>query len=256
MTRFLVLCHPRSGSTLLMEALGQHPAVHQGSEIFNPVLEGVADYVDWRKRVMVELFGVQDSYLTQWGYLDDERFDLSRLAARFFDDFNGVKVMYDQLPLGSKAWQYLQSLPDLRVIVLRRNPIASAVSFQTAMQSEVWHLEANDPLPEEQRLVLPTDFLEWFYRHFCAPKASILPLFDPGRILTVDYEDLVGRWGDTLQQVQQHIGLPEEPMSMRFRQRRQKTLPERVINWRELRQQHAEHPVLGPLFKDVEEKGL
>jgi len=255
-TRFLVLCHPRSGSTLLMEALGQHPAVHQGSEIFNPVLEGVADYVEWRKRVMIELYGEQESYLTQWGYLDDARFDLGRLATRFFEDFNGVKVMYDQVPLGSNAWRYLQSLPDLRIIVLERNPIASAVSFQTAMESAVWHLEANDPLPEEPKLVLPPDFLAWFHGHFCAPKESILALFDRHQILTINYEDLIDSWDETLQIVQQHLAIPPQQLSMRFRQRRQTKLPQRVVNWSELRQLHGDHPVLGGLFAEVEEKGM
>lgn len=254
--RFLVLCHPRSGSTLLMEALGQHPAVHQGSEIFNPILEGVADYVEWRKKAMVELYGDHESYLTQWGYLDDERFDLGKLAARFFEDFNGVKVMYDQVPPDSTAWRYLRSLPDLRVIVLERNPIASAVSFQTAMESAIWHLEANDPLPEEPTLVLPPDFPGWFHRHFCAPKDTILPFFDRRQILTIDYEDLVGRWDETLHIVQKHLSIQPQQLSMRFRQRRQMKLPQRVVNWHELRQHNKGDPILDRLFEEAEEKQL
>ena len=48
-------------------------------EIFNPILEGIADYVDWRKEVLIELYGKQDSYTDGIGYLDAGRFDLSLL---------------------------------------------------------------------------------------------------------------------------------------------------------------------------------
>src|SRR5262245_54207185 len=128
--KFIILCHPRTGSTLLIEALGNHPAIRQGMEIFNPILEGRATYVDWRKATLPELYGRRDSYTNAIGYLDGQRFDLSLLAQRFFRDFDGTKIMYDQLPLRSPVWPYLQSLDDLRVIILQRNYVESALSFR------------------------------------------------------------------------------------------------------------------------------
>jgi hypothetical protein len=68
--KFIILCYPRTGSTLLITALGDHPDIRQGMEIFNPILEGNAYYVDWRKQVLLELYGKQDSYTDAIGYLD------------------------------------------------------------------------------------------------------------------------------------------------------------------------------------------
>jgi hypothetical protein len=52
--KFIILCYPRTGSTLLIRALGDHPEIRQGMEIFNPILEGNAYYVDWRKQVLLD----------------------------------------------------------------------------------------------------------------------------------------------------------------------------------------------------------
>src|SRR5437773_2497507 len=95
--KFVILCYPRTASTLLITALGAHPAVRQGMEIFNPVLEGDAPWVHWRKAALGELYGLHSSYLDSRGYLDEERFDFSRLSQRFFQAFDGTKIMYDQL---------------------------------------------------------------------------------------------------------------------------------------------------------------
>ena len=112
----------------------------------------------------------------------------SRLAPALSTKFKWCElVMYDQLRVGSKAWQYLQIAPPDRAL-MRFFPAQSICrpplpTFQTAMQSEVWHVESNNVVPfEEQRLRPSRSGIswKWFYRisalaegqHFC-------PLFDP-----------------------------------------------------------------------------
>jgi LPS sulfotransferase NodH len=136
--KFIILCYPRTGSTLLITALGAHPKINQGMEIFNPEQEGDDPWVHWRKATFKRLYGNHDSYLNTDGNLDGNRFDLSLLAIEFFKEFNGTKVMYDQLDRCSKVWDYLRSLDDLRVIVLRRNVVEAAVSFRIAMETNIW----------------------------------------------------------------------------------------------------------------------
>jgi hypothetical protein len=127
--KFIILCYPRTGSTLLITALGAHPNIKQGMEIFNPEQEGNDPWVHWRKATFKALYGGHDSYLNADGNLDGNRFDLSLLAIVFFKAFDATKIMYDQLDRRSKVWDYLRSLDDLRVIVLRRNFVEAAVSF-------------------------------------------------------------------------------------------------------------------------------
>jgi LPS sulfotransferase NodH len=243
--KFVVLCHPRCGSTLLMEALGAYPNIRQGSEILNPILDGEADYVTWRRHVMAELYGTPDTYLTQWGYLDDARFDLSRLVDRFYRDFDGAKIMFDHAPRGSKVWSYLQAMPDLRVIVLERNPIAAAISFQVAMTTNVWHIEMQAQNPEVPPLRLETTHFETFYNHFCAPRDEIVRGFRNSQVLHLTYSNLINSWETTLTQVQEHLELPPIALPKLFRQRRDGAVTRPIENWDELEFLYTAHPVLG-----------
>ena len=107
--KFIILCYPRTGSTLLITALGAHPNINQGMELFNPEQEGNDPWVHWRKATFEALYGSHDSYLNADGYLDGNRFDLRLLASEFFKVFDGTKIMYDQLHRRSHVWDYLRS---------------------------------------------------------------------------------------------------------------------------------------------------
>jgi len=169
--KFIILCYPRTGSTLLITALGTHPNINQGMELFNPEQEGNDPWVHWRKATFEALYGSHDSYLNADGYLDGNRFDLRLLASEFFKVFDGTKIMYDQLHRRSHVWDYLRSLDDLRVIVLRRNVVEAAVSFRTAMETNIWFVPNENSYiwyagpaltPPSPVLIYPLWYFDWF----------------------------------------------------------------------------------------------
>jgi LPS sulfotransferase NodH len=250
--KFIILCHPRTGSTLLIRALGDHPDIRQGMEVFNPILEGNARYVDWRKEAFTELYGKQDSYTDKIGYLDADRFDLSLLAERFFRDFNGTKIMYDQISTRSKAWLYIQSLEDLRVIILERNLVESAVSFRIAMQTDIWHIENGSSNPPCPRMEYPLDFFGWFYDHFCAGASEFATTFDESRIIRVNYRDLVTSWAATMRLIQFHLGIEPLEIPKAYEKRRQERIEDLVINYQKMRRHYSRHPVLARHFKTAD----
>ncbi|WP_439496444.1 Stf0 family sulfotransferase [Bosea sp. (in: a-proteobacteria)] len=247
--KFIVLCYPRTGSTLLITALGAHPAVRQGMEIFNPVLEGDAPWVDWRKETFASLYGPQDSYLNPQGYLDGERFNLRLLSERFFADFDGTKIMYDQLARNSGVWDHVRSLPDLRVIVLRRNIVEAAVSFRIAMETGLWHVAAGGDVPATPRLTYEPGYIGWFYDHFCAPEPAVLDLFGKHRLIEVDYDDLVSAWPRTLRSVQAGLGLEPLAEPPPFRKGTQGSLEDLIVNYSEVRAHYDRHPILARHFE-------
>jgi LPS sulfotransferase NodH len=247
--KFIILCYPRTGSTLLIAALGEHPEIHQGMELFNPILEGEADYVEWRKEVLVELYGKQDSYTNTIGYLDADRFDLSLLAKRFFQDFNGTKIMYDQISPRSKTWLYIKSLEDLRVIILERNFVEAAVSFRIAMETNIWHIENGSDNPPCPRMEYPIDFFGWFYGHFCAPANEFAAMVDESRIIRVDYRDLVKSWPATMRLIQSHLGVEPLEIPMALERRRRQRIKDLIANYRKVRRHYSRHPVLARHFK-------
>ena len=250
--KFIILCHPRTGSTLLIKALGDHPAISQGMEIFNPILEGNACYVDWRKEVFIELYGKQDSYTDPIGYLDADRFDLSLLARRFFQDFNGTKIMYDQISLRSKAWHYIQSFEDLRVIILERNLVESAVSFRIAMQTNIWHIENRSSNPPCPRMEYPIEFFGWFYDHFCAAASEFAAMFDDSRVIRVNYRDLVTSWPATMQLIQSHLGVEPLEIPKAYEKRCRERLEDLIVNYHDVRRHYSQHPVLAHHFNTAD----
>jgi LPS sulfotransferase NodH len=217
-------------------------------EIFNPILEGIADYVDWRKEVFIQLYGEQKSYTNAAGYLDADRFDLSLLAKHFFQDFDGTKIMYDQISLKSKAWRYIQSLENLRVVILERNLVESAVSFRIAMETGIWHIENGSSNPICPRMAYPLDYVGWFYNYFCAAADDFAAAFEPRQVLRVNYRDLVTSWEDTLEAIQSHLGVEPIEIPKAYEKRGQEGVEDLIANYRDVRRHYARHPVLAAHF--------
>ena len=237
---------------MLIRALGEHPGIRQGMEIFNPILEGTAPHDEWRREAFIELYGKRDSYTDAIGYLDAARFDLSLLARRFFQDFHGTKVMYDQIGLTSKAWLYIRSLEDLRVIILERNLVESAVSFRIAMQTDIWHIENGSSNPPCPRMEYPLDFFGWFYDWFCAAAGAFAATIDESRIVRVNYRDLVTSWSATMRLIQSHLGVEPLEIPKALEKRRRERLEDLITNYRDVRRHYSRHPVLAHHFKTAD----
>lgn len=241
---FVILCFPRTASTLLISALGTHPLIRQGMEIFNPELEGDAPYVPWRKAALLDLYGPQSSYLNPMGYLDGQRFDLTRLSKRFFDDFDGTKIMYDQLDRNSGVWDQLTAMPGLRVIVMRRNFIDAAVSFKVALDTNIWHVAAADAPHAPPPMTVEPGYFSWFYDHFCAGEADITRRFNRSSIIELDYDSLISNWQAEMTAVFNHLGLAPIDCAMPFRKGLRVPAASLIANRSEIREHYARHPVL------------
>ena len=247
--KFVILCFPRTGSTLLIEALGAHPAIRQCMEPFNPVVEGDAPWVSWRRQAMTGLYGRQESYLNAKGYLDEGRFDLSRLSRRVFADFDGAKVMYDQLEVFSPVWEHLRDLDDLRVIVLRRNIVEAAVSFKIALETNDWHVSPGAAAPPSPRIAYQTGYFGWFHDHFCAAEDRVVKSFRNHEIIQIDYENLVASWPQMLKNLLSVLGVAPLDIAMPYRKRTHGKIKDLILDFADVKAHYADHPVLARDFE-------
>jgi LPS sulfotransferase NodH len=260
--KFIILCYPRTGSTLLITALGAHPEINQGMELFIPEQEGTDQWVHWRRATFEALYGHRNSYLNADGNLDGNRFDLSLLAIEFFKVFNGTKVMYDQLDRRSNVWDYLRSLDDLRVIVLRRNLVEAAVSFRIAIDTNVWFVPNENSYiwysgtaltPPSPAWTYPLWYFDWFYDHYCSSEQYFVNLFPGNATMVVDYHDMVSHWGQIIPSIQKHFGVDPVEIPMMFDKRTQGKIEELISNYDEIRRHYATHPILASHFKEASE---
>ncbi|AKH42456.1 tetratricopeptide (TPR) repeat protein [Altererythrobacter atlanticus] len=183
---------PRSGTTLVEQILTTHSAVADGGEInlFRAAVTstagiGLAPALAYQNRI--------GDHADPWGQV--ARTYERMLEMRFGPDGRIV----DKTLLHSRLMGLLlHSLPDARVVWLRRRPADTALScFRTYFSSEIpWSWSFGDIghyFRQEDRL----------YRHW-------IEQF-PDRILTVPYEELVSETENWVGRIAAFVGLEEEP---------------------------------------------
>ncbi len=249
--RYVVLCPPRSGSTLLMSALGAHPGAAHCMEPFNPDLAGDAPHDVWRRDAVAALFGPKDAWFDAAGYFDGARQPLETLAAAVFERFAGAKILWDQVRAASPVWDVLAALPDLRVIVLHRNPVDCAASFRAALDSNVWHVPAGAAAPAPEPLRFEPGYFSWFFDWFCAPERPIRARLANRPQLEVAYERLVADWAAEIARIRDFLGLQGPTPPMAFERLGSGSLRDRIPDLETIAAAYADHPDLAAAFADV-----
>lgn len=249
--RYVVLCPPRSGSTLLMSAIGAHPGAAHCMEPFNPDLSGDAAHDVWRRERAAQLFGPKDAWLDAAGYLDGARLPLEKLAAAVFDTFAGAKILWDQVKVASPVWDVLAALPDLRVIVLKRNPVACAASFRAALDSNVWHLPVGATAPAPPSLRFEPGYFSWFFDWFCAPEQLIRARLAARPQIEVLYDRLVSDWASEITRICDFLGLRGPTPAMAFQRLGSADLRRTIPDIETIAAEYAGHTDLAPAFADI-----
>jgi LPS sulfotransferase NodH len=151
MIKFVLLGYPRTGSNLLLSSLSRHPNIHVFSEVFNQ---------DEEERQRSFSIGIQKSKsalpkkatdeFDENAYYRDGDDGAEFLRRRIFYEHAlepvavGLKLFYLHARGSSnarKAWEYLMSDQDIRIIHLtRRNLLESLLSWRIACETQEWTL--------------------------------------------------------------------------------------------------------------------
>lgn len=207
--RLVVVAHPRSGSTSLMEILDCHPELTLLDEPFNE------DFSTW--------LPANPDYRA----LVTDVTSLDRVVDGILADYSGFKVHSYQLE--TELLAHLLCRRDLYVVFLRRrNLFEAAVSGLIAEQTGLWAAWDRDRALEDYYTDLAPLSVEEVrdklrqIRENLAEVAAILRGRIDGRVLGLCYEDLFlgersTRWR-LVESLWSHLGLPpcENPRAGRF----------------------------------------
>ncbi len=252
MTKFVLLGHMRSGSTLVLHALSRHPNVHIYGELFN------------RSRKVREhdfASGITNCSVAQTNGIDGNSYfkegedGAEFLANRVF--FHrpakplavGFKLFYEHArdtAASSRAWEYLAAHKDVRIIHLtRRNLVKTLVSLRLATKTRVWSMpkgkEASEVGPAS--LCMDPEEFEEFFQEQSETQRQAMELFKEHQIMTIEYQDDVcDRFQETLHRIHEFLEIPRRRAAMLIEKQGRGRLRDRLSNYRELRTHFAGTP--------------
>jgi LPS sulfotransferase NodH len=206
MKAYVLLCHARSGSTLIARGLKQHSEVLMFGEVFNKNAGERARFsaVDgrvWRDDEDGEAF-VRD-------VVYGPRQDAGAV---------GFKLMYSDVWRGesASAWSYVVARRDVRVVHIRRDDLlAGLISLEVARRSRQWTLDSQSQVAPE---VIPPFRIEvercekYFAKHVEWGNAARAALTGH-RYRELEYaRDISGRFESAMQSVFRFLDVPPVPV--------------------------------------------
>ena len=208
-TSYLVCGTPRSGSSLLCEALANTGIAGNPEEYFQPTNEilwrerwGTSTYAEYLARTIEQcttpngVFGVK----MMWGY-----FDHFLQAVYQMPNYKKRQMPVDRM---------LQAIfPNLHYIwIKRRDTLRQAVSQAKAMQTKQWVIRGEHSSPA---IVHKPTFsfmqIDFMVQEIQAHNAAWRRFFIENGIqpLVITYEDFVARYEETVRETLEHLGFPD-----------------------------------------------
>lgn len=151
MTKFVIFTTPRTGSTLLIKSLDNHPDVFCAGEVF--FFKGAIYHNEWRYPFIKLPIGSKLNYLVNYPKIF---LSLKNFLNKFFntnqkgEKARGFKLMHFQTLYTPGIFDYLKN-NDVKVIVLiRKNILRNTLSDLRARATKVYHNEkgAADNIPK------------------------------------------------------------------------------------------------------------
>ena len=215
-TPFVILCHPRSGSTLLHTYLNSHTAILSKGEKSVTDLQLYPERID-KNYLAHHIFSLQPKPIKAVGI---KLFVSLAVQPK-------AKIIIDQL----------NEIPTLKVIQLKRkNPLRIILSNKIAEktgQMSAWR-KAQDLTIEDRRIHLPPveclELLNQLEYEFDQAER----LLATQERLTIYYEDLVDQKEETLDQVQQFLQVPVRNLISLLRRQNPEPLSVLISNYEEL----------------------
>ena len=215
-TRFIVLAHPRSGSQLLVNALGQHPDVRCYGELFHP-----------RPEVRALHHRLDDG--RSWREGDDAGEFLASVFAAPRPAV-GFKLFYNHCEAALEA---LSRDSRLRVIHLHReNLLAAYVSLQIAIATDRWQVRAGEQASEAHPpLSLDAALCREFFVRVEAQRARALERFAAHPRFEVEYHALTAQFDESLARAFEHLGVAPVAVEKRLLRQASRPLREQIANF-------------------------
>ena len=230
---FVIVADVRTGSTMLSSTLERHPAIRCRGELFHP-----EDFPD------NQVPGGPRHALTAETLIERAFSDRSAQA----EGFRAMVFHPDPevRPRWTHAWDVLAARPGLRVIFLwRRDPLAQLASWTIARETGCFTPPPGDPLYEAGNRprvrIAPDELRRWTddrVRLYARRREQLR-----GRpALDLTYEDLTGHWAESIERIEDFLGVAHQPLEPAKLKQEHRPLSESVVNYAELQQSLANRP--------------
>ena len=235
--RFVVVSVARTGSTLLTNLLNAQGQVLAFGELFRG--DGAIGWDRW------PFYSHQNARLRRL----HETQPIAFLATEVFRRWPrpiaavGFKLFYYHARTGAQAqvWDYLRADPAIAIIHLkRRNILEQYVSLRVAHESNVW--STSSPRPPAEPIRLDPDACLRHFEEVRAQETQCETFFGPGRMHSVDYEDLVADRAGTMARIAACLGVELGPLKAKIVRQRTQPLSAAIANYDELREAFAGSP--------------
>jgi LPS sulfotransferase NodH len=235
--RFVFLTHARSGSTLVSQALGSHPAVVMCDELFHADPEERKGQITDPARVLQPL---QDWYRDgddPVQFLENQLYDRSWPVEK---KAAGFKLFHPHARTGTAAqlWDWLIAAKDIRIInSFRQELLAAYVSRARARKTGLWE----KPVGDQHTAHIPpfpvdiVDFKQYVDELTGYRDRTVAQLADHPCISFEYATDIRDHFDETMQRIQEFLGLEPAALPQRLSKQASVPLSERITNYDALR---------------------
>lgn len=196
--KFVIVCHPRTGSTLLGRTLNDHPEIHSYPG---------------------EIFGLANGPRAR--LLPKEPMDIDQVYQFIHSTIlntpkaiTGLRLHWNHPPKQLQAWGFdstalheeISTWDEFRMLHLyRRNVIDWCVSARLAVEYSYF----NEPYEDKQQIRIPVSRFTQMARRYVEEVRNWSEFYDKhkGPKTIVVYEDLVANWGEELPRIQRFLGV-------------------------------------------------
>jgi len=227
--RFVIVCHPRSGSNLIRSLLNSHTQIIALSELFRgfvPINWGLPGF---------------SQQLSVWAlYRNDPVQFLDRVVFREYPSGIGAvgfKLLYDHAreDWNRCIWTHLQKDHIFRIIHLkRRNLLRSHISLKRANLTDQW-VNVNGRSSREVTLTLdPAECFEAF-ENMRRQELEVDRLFRKSPVIDIYYEDLDRNHQYEILRVQRFLGVPVLSLTPSLYRITRQPLSKVILNYDEIK---------------------
>lgn len=214
MTKFVVYCANRTGSGHLMSLLSSHCRIKVYGEAFNP-------YPGQYAADLGSLLSANNLHYPEKSILDWIFGSYPQLIQAA-----GFKLLYYQAT--PPVLQYLETMPDLKVIHLkRRNLLRVFVSMKVALSTEQWHLPLESSTVNRSVLIDPEECSNYLFYL----KNKMNSRIGAHEELEIWYEEL----DQSLQFILEYLGMTNVKLMSYLRKQNPQPLADMIGNYNELR---------------------
>jgi LPS sulfotransferase NodH len=211
-TPFIILCEPRTGSTLLHTSLNFHPNIKSYGEVIREQVE---------KNHNGCLMDLEDDLFTPHA---------SHLWAI------GLKLFYFYYdhPAYTNIFKQVVSRKDVKVIHLIRSDIFKLyVSLKVAQKTNIWSASSKRSDKSQRIFVNPEEFKQ-FAETYMQRQHFFKKLFHTHEVISVTYENLINNPQKELANVQQFLGVRPQRLRSLLQKQNADNLETVVINYDEV----------------------